>query len=82
MCTYARAVDAANRVRLVKRNSTIVRAGQVQFYLPSDIHDTRCLTETALLFRFTERDLRVEDRVEHQVTRYVEGDGAWTVKSL
>ena len=81
MGTYARVIDAAQKVRLVKRNSTVVRAGQVQVYLPGDIHDTKCLTESALLFRFTERDLRVEDRVEHQVARYVECDGGWTVKS-
>lgn len=81
MGTYARVIGAANRVRLVKRNSTVVRAGQVQVYLPGDIHDTKCLTESALLYRFTERDLRVEDKQEQQVTRYVEGDGIWTVKS-
>lgn len=79
MGTYARVADADGRVRLVKRNSTLVRAGQVQVYLPGDIHDTLCTTSSALLFRFTERDLKVEDRQEHQVTRYVEHDGIWTV---
>lgn len=78
MGTYARIDDPAGAVRLVKRNSTRVQAGQVQVYLPGDIHDTRCLTDTALLFRFTERDLRIEDRQEHRVTRYIEQDGTWT----
>ncbi|AUX22273.1 hypothetical protein SOCEGT47_027740 [Sorangium cellulosum] len=78
MGTYARVEDPDGRVRLVKRGSTSVRAGQVQVYLPGDIHDTRCMTSSALLFRFTERDLRVEDRREHRVTRYVERDGVWT----
>jgi hypothetical protein len=32
-----------------------------------------------LLFRFTERDLKREDKEEQRVTRYVERDGAWTV---
>ncbi|HTN84605.1 MAG TPA: hypothetical protein VL242_12990 [Sorangium sp.] len=78
MGTYARVEDPDGQVRLVKRDSTLVRAGQVQVYLPGDIHDTRCMTSSALLFRFTERDLRVEDRQEHRVTRYVERNGVWT----
>ena len=79
MGTYARIETADGSVRLVKRDSTLVRAGQVQVYLPGDIHDTRCMTSSALLFRFTERDLQVEDKQEHRVTRYVERDGVWTV---
>lgn len=79
MCTYARVEDADGSIRLVKRSSTLVRPGQVQVYLPGDIHDTRCVTGPALLFRFTERDLKKEDKEEHRVTRYVERDGAWTV---
>ena len=35
----------------------------------------------ALLFRFTERDLKKEDQDAHRVTRYVERDGAWTVRA-
>ncbi|MEO8144099.1 MAG: hypothetical protein ABI654_07780 [Betaproteobacteria bacterium] len=78
MGTYARLQEPDGRVRLVKRDATLVRAGQVQVYLPRDIHDTRCISGSALLFRFTERDLKQEDREEHRVTRYVEQDGAWT----
>lgn len=78
MGTYARVAQPDGQVRLVKRNATLVRAGQAQVYLPGDIHDTRCGTGSALLFRFTERDLKIEDRQEHRVTRYVERDGAWT----
>jgi hypothetical protein len=81
MGTYARIEGADGSVRLVKRNSTRVRPGQVQVYLPGDIHDTRCMNGPALLFRFTERDLKKEDKDEHRVTRYVERDGAWTVGS-
>jgi hypothetical protein len=79
MGTYARIEGRDGSVRLVKRNSTLVRPGQVQVYLPGDIHDTRCITGPALLFRFTERDLKKEDQEEHRVTRYVERDGVWTV---
>jgi hypothetical protein len=79
MGTYARLVQPDGQVRLVKRGSTRVQPGQVQVYLPGDIHDTRCLSGPALLFRFTERDLKKEDQQEHQVTRYVERHGIWTV---
>lgn len=78
MGTYARWVNADGTVQLVKRGSTVVRAGQVQVYLPGDIHDTRCVDGPALLFRFTERDLKKEDIEEHRITRYVERDGVWT----
>lgn len=79
MRTYARVDDPATGVRLVQRDSTTVRAGEVQVYLPGDIHDTRCLTERAMLYRFTERDLRVEDRQEHRLTRYQQRNGVWAV---
>ena len=80
MGTYARVDDQNGGVKLVKRNSTLVRAGQVQVYLPGDIHDTRCLSGPALLFRFTERDLKKEDKEEHRVTRYADQNGVWTPK--
>jgi hypothetical protein len=81
MGTYARIEEDDGRARLVKRNSTLVGPGQVQVYLPGDIHDTRCISGPALLFRFTERDLKKEDQEEHRVTRYVERDGVRTVES-
>lgn len=79
MGTYARIEAPDGSVKLVKRDSTLVRPGQVQVYLPGDIHDTRCIFGPALLFRFTERDLKKEDKEEHRVTRYVERDGVWTL---
>ena len=78
MRTYGRVEGPGGQVRLVQRDCTIMRSGQALAYLPGDIHDTRCLSDTALLFRFTERDLRVEDRVAHRLTRYVQRDGVWT----
>ncbi|MFN3520680.1 MAG: hypothetical protein ACK4YQ_00415 [Phenylobacterium sp.] len=78
MGSYARVQDEDGRVRLVKRDASVVRAGQARVYLPGDIHDTRCLTRTALLLRFTDRDLKREDGEERRMTRYVEHDGVWT----
>lgn len=78
MGTYARIEDPEGGIRLVKRNDTLVRAGQVQVYLPGDIHDTRCMSRSALVYRFTERDLRIEDRQEGRLTRYHQRNGVWT----
>jgi hypothetical protein len=81
MGTYVRVQGPDGSVQLVKRDATLVRRGQAKVFLPGDIHDTRCVTGPALLFRFTERDLKKEDQEEHRVTRYVERDGVWTVKA-
>ncbi len=78
MGAWVRVEDPEGRVRLVRRGLTRLRAGDAQVYLPGDIHDTRCLSEQALLFRFTERDLRAEDREHGRVRRYVERNGVWT----
>ena len=77
MGTYGRVEGEDGKTRLVKRNATLVRPGQAQVYLPGDIHDTLCVSGPALLFRFTERDLKEEDAVDKKVTRYVQRDGIW-----
>ncbi|AUW58217.1 hypothetical protein C1T17_08965 [Sphingobium sp. SCG-1] len=77
MGTYGRAASPAGEARLVKRNKTLVKPGEAQVYLPGDIHDTLCVAGPTLLFRFTERDLKAEDLVAHQITRYVQRDGFW-----
>lgn len=79
MGAYARSVDPDGQVRLVKRDATLVRAGMAMPYLPGDIHDTRSVNGPALQFRFTERDLQVEDKQEGRVTRYAEEDGVFRV---
>jgi hypothetical protein len=73
MGTYARVHDARGKVQLVKRDSSVLRAGQTGVYLPGDIHDTRCTAGPLLLFRFTSCDLKKEN-----LTRYAQRDGVWT----
>lgn len=80
MGTYARMQAADGSEQLVKRGSRLLRPGQVQVYLPGDIHDTRCISGPALLFRFTERDLKREDLEARRLTRYVEHEGAWVAQ--
>lgn len=81
MGTYARVEGPDGQVRLVKRDTTVLRPGEVKVFLPGDIHDTRCVTGPALLFRFTERDLKKEEAEAHTITRYLEHDGAWTARA-
>jgi hypothetical protein len=76
--TYTRTNDARLGVRLHKRDSTRLRAGDVRVYREGDIHDTRCLAGPSLLFRFTARDLADEQRGGF-LTRYTARDGTWTV---
>jgi predicted metal-dependent enzyme (double-stranded beta helix superfamily) len=73
MGTYVRVVDARGEMQLVKRDSSVVRAGQVKVYLPGDIHDTRCSGGPLLLYRLTSCDLKKEN-----VTRYAQRNGVWT----
>lgn len=77
--TYVKVSDPQGKVHLVRRDMHVLRPGEARAYLPGDIHDTRCLSETALLFRFTESDLRRENHVEHKVTRFEQSDGEWTL---
>lgn len=76
--TYERVEEPGGGTRLIERGRSVLRPGEARAYLVGEVHDTRCLSETALLFRFTERDLRREDQVEGKVTRFVIQDGHWT----
>ena len=75
--TYVRVEEGDGHVRLVQRDSSVLRAGEARVYLPGDIHDTRCTSGPSLLLRFTERDLKAAQEAPW-VTRYVAGDGFWT----
>lgn len=73
MRTYSRIEGPGEAPRLVKRGSTLVWPGDVQVYLPGDIHDTKCVNGPAIQFRFTARDLRLETTM----VRYAEQGGVW-----
>lgn len=45
---------------LVQREQYPVLPGQVKVYLPGDIHDTKCISDSVLMFRFTSCDLKNE----------------------
>jgi hypothetical protein len=77
--TYGRVHHPDGTVRLVQRDVSTLRRGEARVYLPSDIHDTRCIGGTSLLLRFTERDLKKQEPQAQQVARYVQRDGLWTL---
>jgi predicted metal-dependent enzyme (double-stranded beta helix superfamily) len=72
MTTYGRVSDSTGKTTLVKRGTSVLRPGQVEVYLPGDIHDTRCAAGPLVLFRLTSCDLK-----QANVTRYAQRDGAW-----
>lgn len=76
--TYNKFVGPNGDVTLVEEGRRVLRPGEARAYLPGEVHDTRCISSTALLFRFTERDLRHEDQVERKVTRFIDRGGQWT----
>jgi quercetin dioxygenase-like cupin family protein len=65
MSTYRRVHDLRGNAHIVKRESFVLRPGDVRVFLPGDIHDTRCTAGPLTLFRFTSRDFKKEE-----VTRY------------
>lgn len=79
--TYAKTADVDGH-RLVRRDTSLLRQGEARAYLPGDIHDTRCVTQDALVLRFTERDLRHEEQVKRRLTRFVDKGGEWFVPQL
>jgi hypothetical protein len=60
MKTYLPITNQNGKMELVCRESYPVLPGQCRTYLPSDIHDTKCISESALLFRLTSCDLKKE----------------------
>jgi hypothetical protein len=67
MRTYRRVHDLRGDAHLVKRESFLLRPGDIRVFLPGDVHDTRCTAGPLTLFRFTSRDFKKEE-----VTRYPE----------
>ena len=45
---------------LILRNKEHLKKGDARVYLPGDIHDTKCLSDSVLMLRFTSCDLEQE----------------------
>lgn len=75
--TYGRISGPGGKVTLHELGRSLLRAGEARAYQAGEIHDTRCLSDKAMLLRFTERDLRHEDQVEGRVTRFARLGEEW-----
>jgi hypothetical protein len=59
MATYGR-IEREDGFKIVKRDKYLVDAGESRVYLPGDIHDTRCVSNSVLMLRLTSHDLKKE----------------------
>lgn len=62
MGSYGRVQDELGRSEIVRRGVERVKEGQSRVYLPGDIHDTRCVSDSVLMLRLTSCDLKEEIR--------------------
>ncbi|KXI30606.1 hypothetical protein [Paraglaciecola hydrolytica] len=58
--TYKQITARNGQTNLIGRGAEILTAGQCKVYLPRDIHDTRCLSDYLVQFRFTSCDFKLE----------------------
>lgn len=73
MGTYCRNMSQKGELSLVRRESFRMHPGDCKVFLPGDIHDTRCVSKSVLILRFTSCDLQKEDR-EGRMIRYPQHD--------
>ncbi len=70
MKTYKPIINHQGKMKLVCRESYRVKPGECKVYLPKDIHDTKAVSESVLIFRLTSCDLKKE-RQERRMIQYV-----------
>lgn len=71
MRTFKECVLSDEKTELVRRETYSVKAGESKIYLPGDIHDTRCISSSTLMFRLTSSDFKDETK-NGKIKRYVD----------
>lgn len=61
MGNYFNWEKSTGRSQLILKDKIILNSGDVKIYYPSDIHDTKCLSQNALILRLTSCYLKVEE---------------------
>jgi hypothetical protein len=61
MGCYFNATGADGSNHLVLKSQETLQAGDTRLYLPGEIHDTRCISESAVILRLTSLDLKSEE---------------------
>lgn len=73
MSTYRRVHDPRGQAYLVRRETFLLRSGDVRVFLPQDIHDTRCTEGPLTLLRMTSRDFKNEELTRYPAPQDIEG---------
>lgn len=71
MRTYKNITGSKGVSQLVRRESYRMKPGDCRVFLPGDIHDTLCISESVTMLRFSSCDLKKEDS-EGRMVRYVD----------
>lgn len=71
MRTYGRIQDQQGKTTLVRQDKYLISRGEARVYLPGDIHDTRCMSDSVLMLRLTSCDLKTE-KLEGRMHQYDE----------
>lgn len=61
MGNYFNWEKTSGQSQLILKDKIILNSGDAKIYYPSDIHDTKCLSQNALILRLTSCDLKVEE---------------------
>lgn len=69
MGDYANWIKSSGKTNLIFKNKISLNSGDVKIYYPGDIHDTRCLSESAIILRLTSCDLKIEE-IEGRMMRF------------
>lgn len=62
MGDYHQIIRPNGMLDLVKKDSYTMAHGSCKVYLPGDLHDTKCLTPSTLMFRLTSSDFQEEQK--------------------
>lgn len=62
MGAFARIQGANDGFKIVRREKYRVHAGESRVYLPGDIHETKCISDSVLMLRLTSLDVKEEQR--------------------
>lgn len=62
MGNYFKSILPNGHLKLVLKNRENLESGDIRIYYPGEIHDTRSLSDNAVIIRLTSLDLREEER--------------------
>lgn len=69
MGNYFKSVLPNGYLQLIQKNHEKLNSGDTRIYYPGEIHDTKCLSDNAVILRLTSLDLREEERAG-RMSRY------------